>query len=142
MFRKPFNYKDGEIRNCNNCNTEFKTFRPIFRCGKCQSEKVKELRKKKYEEGKLILKATYPYVNHKKEYSVRFKKLQSRLNKIKIRSEWQKYLKEKLDEILNDEVLMLWINDRRDKETLESNKVKSKSKTNKDYPSTIGHHED
>ena len=50
----------------------------------------------------------------------------------------KEYFKEKLDEILNDAVLMKWINDRRDKETAEAKQVKSKSNIQKDYPN---HHD-
>ena len=57
---------------------------------------------------------------------------------MKVRSQWQEYFKERLDEILNDAVLMKWINDRRDKETAEAKKLKSKSNITKDYPN---HHD-
>jgi hypothetical protein len=57
---------------------------------------------------------------------------------MKERSEWQAYFKERLDEILNDAVLMKWINDRRDKETAEAKQAKSRKTITKDYPS---HHD-
>jgi len=141
MFKKPFNYTAGEIRICKTCNEEFTTFKPLWTCKKCACKKGKVSRWKRIDEGKITYKATYPYVNHKKEYGIRFKKLQSILNKMKIRSQWQEYLKQRLDEVMNDEVLMLWINDRRDRETLDSKKIKTKSQTKKDFPDTRGHHE-
>ena len=61
---------------------------------------------------------------------------------MKLRSEWQTYLKVKLDELLKDEILMKWINDRRDEETKNANKSRSKRVIQKDYPDTRGHYED
>ena len=60
---------------------------------------------------------------------------------MKVREEWQAYFNEKLDEILNDAVLMKWINDRRDKETLEAKQAKSKKNIQKDYPNTHDYYE-
>jgi hypothetical protein len=60
---------------------------------------------------------------------------------MKVRQEWQAYFSEKLDEILNDAVLMKWINDRRDKETLEAKQLKSKKNIIKDYPNTHDYYE-
>jgi hypothetical protein len=57
------------------------------------------------------------------------------------RIEWQEYFKTKLDEIFADELLMKWINDRRDKETLEAKKIKSKKTITKDYPNTHDYYE-
>jgi len=145
MFKKLFDKKNGETRTCRICAIEFHTMKPINVCPKCACAKQKNVRIKKIEEGKLILKAPYPYTriskSNKKEYAPRFKKLQSCLNKIKIRSEWQQYFKEKLDEILADEVLMLWINDRRDPISMKKNVTKKRSTINKDFPDTRGYYE-
>ena len=140
MFsKKKFNYKDGETRVCKFCDKEFYTIKPRYRCNACTNEKQKIIEKIKRD--KYQKKPSYPYSKIKdsrREYGVRFKKLQSTIKKMKLRSEWQAYFKVRLDEVLNDAVLMQWINDRRDTETKKSKVIKSKETSHKDYPNTRG----
>ena len=138
MFKKKFDNINGETRVCRVCDVEFAAKRPTFICNKCQCKKISEYRKQKFIDGRLVLKAPYPYqgVNH--NYKARFDKLQSKLNKMKERHEWQAYFKERLNEVLNDELLMTWINDRRDAETKRAKQYKSKTTTSKDYPDLRG----
>jgi hypothetical protein len=142
MFnKKKFDKINGEDRICSICTTPFHAIRAITFCPKCATQKQQSIRQKKLEEGKIQLKQPYPYIrmhNGKREYAWRFKQLQSKLNKIKKRVDWKQYLKERLDEVLNDEVLMKWINDRRDNETKKANQIKSNNQTKKEYPNTKG----
>ena len=136
LWSVKFNHKDGETRECKECKETFHAKKPIWKCQKCvnASQKIIETRKRaKYER-----KEPYPYQGPKHDYHARFYPLRAKLHKIKVREEWKEYFKEKLDEILNDAVLMKWINDRRDKETAEAKQVKSKSNIQKDYPN---HHD-
>ena len=140
MFKKPFNRTIGETRTCKHCNVEFHTFKPIYRCKDCTNANQKlyeSRRRKQYQK-----KEKYPYQGPNHNYKQRFEPLKRILHKMKLRSEWQTYLKVKLDELLKDEILMKWINDRRDEETKNANKSRSKRVIQKDYPDTRGHYED
>ena len=136
LWKVKFDHKNGEMRKCKLCDTEFYTKKPRWRCTACVNAKQKITETKK--RSKYERKASYPYQGPNHDYHARFYPLRAKLHKIKVRSEWKEYFKEKLDEILNDAVLMKWINDRRDKETAEAKKVKSKSNITKDYPN---HHD-
>ena len=136
LWSVKFDHKNGETRQCKVCSETFHAKKPIWKCQKCvnASQKIIETRKRaKYER-----KEPYPYQGENHNYHQRFYPLRAKLHKIKVREEWKEYFKEKLDEILNDAVLMKWINDRRDKETAEGKQVKSKSNIQKDYPN---HHD-
>jgi hypothetical protein len=101
------------------------------------NQKIVEGKKRaKYER-----KEPYPYQCPNHDYHCRFYPLRSKLNKMKVREEWQAYFKIRLDEIFNDAVLMKWINDRRDKETAETKQSKSKRTIQKDYPNTHDYYE-
>jgi hypothetical protein len=146
MFnKKPFDRINGEDRVCNICSTPFHAIRPINFCPKCATKKQTQIRLRKLEQGLIERKIGYPYTSvspaGRKEYNARFKKLQSILFKKKTRKEWKEYLKERLDEVLNDEVLMKWINDRRDNESKKEKVIKTNNKTNKEYPDTRGNYE-
>jgi tRNA G26 N,N-dimethylase Trm1 len=142
FIKKKFDKVNGETRQCKHCNNEFYTMKPLWSCNKCQCKKQTEIRRIYLAEGKLTLKAPYPYTKiskaNKKEYAPRFKKLQSILNKMKVRSEWQTYFVNRLDEVLQDEVLMKWINDRRDNETKKGKQTKSENIIKKEWPDTRG----
>lgn len=136
LWSRKFDYVNGETRQCKECDKEFHTIKPRYRCNACLNarQKITEQKKRaRYEK-----KEPYPYQGEKHNYHSRFYPFRAKLHKMKVRSQWQEYFKERLDEILNDAVLMKWINDRRDKETAEAKKLKSKSNITKDYPN---HHD-
>ena len=140
LWNRKFDYVNGETRICKHCDKEFYTIKPRYRCNTCLNAAqkiIEKARRAKYEK-----KEPYPYQGINHNYKQRFYPLRTKLHKMKIRSEWKAYFKVKLDEILNDAVLMKWINDRRDKETVEAKKVKSRDTITKDYPNTRGHYED
>jgi len=140
LWNKKFDYVNGETRVCKHCDKEFYTIKPRYRCNECINTAQKIIEKKKranYEK-----KAVYPYQGINHNYKQRFYPLRTKLHKMKVRHEWKAYFKLKLDEILNDVLLMKWINDRRDKETAEAKKVKSRDTITKDYPNTHDYYED
>jgi len=136
LWKVKFNHKDGETRKCKVCDKDFHAKKPVWRCMACINANQKLIEGKK--RAKYERKQPYPYQGANHDYHTRFYPLRSKLNKMKVRSEWKEYFKERLDEILNDAVLMKWINDRRDKETAEARQIKSKSNITKDYPN---HHD-
>jgi hypothetical protein len=139
LWNKKFDHINGETRQCKGCDATFHTMKPRYSCNVCINAKqriIERVKRSKYEK-----KEPYPYQKANHNYQHRFKPLQSKLSKIKVRSEWKEYLKDKLDEIFNDAVLMKWINDRRDKETAETKQIKSKDNIKKDYPSYHDYYE-
>jgi len=136
LWNRKFDYVNGEQRICKHCDKEFYTIKPRYRCNECinAAQKITEQKKRSRYEKKL----PYPYQGKNHNYKQRFYPLRTKLHKMKVRSEWQAYFKERLDEVLNDVVLMKWINDRRDKETKEAKAIKSRKTITKDYPS---HHD-
>jgi hypothetical protein len=139
LWNVKFDHKNGETRQCKECGASFHTPKPSWRCKACVNAKQKVIETNK--RAKYERKEPYPYQGPKHDYHARFYPLRAKLHKIKVREEWQTYFKERLDEILNDAVLMKWINDRRDKETAETKKVKSKKTITKDYPNTHDYYE-
>jgi len=139
LWSVKFNHKDGEIRKCKVCDKDFHAKKPIWRCNPCVNEAQKLLEGKK--RSKCERKEPYPYQGPNHDYHSRFYPLRAKLHKMKVRDEWQAYFKEKLDEIMNDAVLMKWINDRRDKETAEAKQSKSRNVIKKEFPDTRGHYE-
>ena len=136
LWKVKFDHKNGETRQCKECGASFHTPKPRWRCNACVNakQKIAETSKRaKYEK-----KVPYPYCGDNHNYHQRFYPLRVKLHKMKVREEWKEYFKERLDEILEDAVLMKWIWDRRDKETAEAKQVKSKSNITKDYPN---HHD-
>jgi hypothetical protein len=139
LWNVKFDHKNGEQRVCKECNASFHTMKPRHRCNVCVNEAQKIVERKKrsqYEK-----KVPYPYQGPNHDYHSRFYPLRSKLHKMKVRVEWQAYFKEKLDEIMNDKILMKWINDRRDKETAEAKQAKSKKSIQRDYPNTHDYYE-
>ena len=136
LWKVKFDHKNGEIRQCKECNAEFHTPKPRWRCNACVNAKQKIVEQKK--RSKYQKKEPYPYQGPNHNYHSRFYPLRAKLHKMKVRSQWKEYFKERLDEIFGDAVLMKWINDRRDKETATAKQVKSKSNITKDYPN---HHD-
>ena len=139
LWSRKFNHKDGEQRICKECGTSFHTMKPRCSCNACVNAKQKKyerLRRKQYER-----KLPYPYQIDNHNYNHRFYPLRAKLHKMKQREEWQEYFKIKLNEIMQDEALMKWINDRRDLETKNEKVARSKKVIQKDYPDTRGHYE-
>jgi hypothetical protein len=136
LWNVKFDHKNGELRRCKLCDTEFHTTKPRWRCTPCVNKAQKLIEGKKRE--KYERKDPYPYQGPNHDYHSRFYPLRAKLHKMKVREQWREYFKEKLDEILNDAVLMKWINDRRDKETADAKQVKSKKSIQRDYPN---HHD-
>ena len=139
LWNRKFDYANGETRICKGCGISFHTIKPRYDCNACLNAKQKVIEQRKrdtYEK-----KAAYPYQGPNHDYHHRFYPLRAKLHKMKVREEWQAYFKEKLNEIFNDAVLMKWINDRRDKETLEAKQAKSKKTITKDYPNTHDYYE-
>jgi hypothetical protein len=136
LWKVKFNHKDGETRKCKVCGNDFHAKKPVWRCTACINEKQKLVEGKK--RAKYEPKDPYPYQGPNHDYHSRFYPLRSKLNKMKVRSEWKEYFKNRLNEIMEDKVLMKWINDRRDKETAETKQSKSKRTIQKDYPN---HHD-
>jgi hypothetical protein len=139
LWSVKFDHKNGELRKCRLCDAEFHAKKPSWRCNQCVNAAQKLIEGKK--RSKYERKDPYPYQGPNHDYHSRFYPLRSKLHKMKVRVEWQTYFKERMDEILNDEVLMKWINDRRDKETAEAKQVKSKKNIQRDYPNTHDYYE-
>jgi hypothetical protein len=139
IWNVKFDHKNGELRKCKVCDTEFHAKKPVWRCMACINANQKLIEGKK--RSKYEPKDPYPYQGPNHDYHSRFYPLRSKLNKIKVRSEWKEYFKNRLNEIMEDEVLMKWINDRRDKETAETKQSKSKRTIQKDYPNTHDYYE-
>ena len=136
LWNRKFDYANGEQRVCKGCGISFYTIKPRYECNTCLNIKQKVIEQRKratYEK-----KQSYPYQGPKHDYHQRFYPLRVKLHKMKVREEWQAYFKEKLNEIMQDKILMKWINDRRDMETLKQKKAKTISRTKKDYPN---HHD-
>jgi hypothetical protein len=139
LWNVKFDHTNGENRVCKICDATFHTMKPRHRCNACVNAKQKIVEQKK--RSKYERKEPYPYCGPNHNYHHRFYPLRAKLHKMKIRVEWQEYLKAKLDEIFGDAVLMKWINDRRDKETAEAKQSKSKTNIQKDYPNMHDYYE-
>lgn len=139
LWNRKFDYVNGETRQCKGCGVEFHTIKPRYSCNEClnAAQKIIETAKRaKYEK-----KVPYPHQGPNHDYNRRFRPLRAKLHKMKERQEWQDYFKIKLDEVMNDEALMKWIWDRRDLETKNAKKTKSKKTIIKDYPNTHDYYE-
>lgn len=142
MFKKPFNRKVGEERICKECNTTFHAMKPIWKCQKCVNAAQKIIERKK--RAKYAKKDTYPFDNRTNEAFARFCSIRKELRKAWIEFEktgdrsiitahYDKQLKE-----IQENGIMKWIVDRRDKETLNKKQIKSRNHIQKDYPN---HHD-
>jgi len=142
MFKKPFNKQIGENRECKKCGLQFYTFKPRYTCNACLNvaQKVIEQRKR----AKYAKKAVYPFNTRTHEAGRRFCSIRTAIS-----NAWKEYKKtgdksiitahynKQLKEIEENGILK-WILDRRDKESLNAKQVKSKSNITKDYPN---HHD-
>jgi hypothetical protein len=108
-------------RKCIKCDAEFQlkpTEKASNICLPC-----KRLYQKKYanKKSKVIVdgkKEKYPIPDNARR--AKFVKIQKELAAIKVRSEWQAYLKDKLDNL--DPLILKWIWDRRDHDTLDKDR--------------------
>lgn len=142
MFKKPFNRQIGENRECKKCGVEFHTFKPRYTCNACLNIAQKVIEQKKRD--KYQKKPGYPFNTKDGKASRRFCSIRTATSKV-----WKEYKKtgnrdiitqhynKQLKEI-EDNGIMKWIIDRRDKETLEAKQIKSKKTIQKDYPN---HHD-
>jgi hypothetical protein len=145
MFKKPFNKKVGETRECKHCGNEFFTLKPIWKCTKCTnaSQRIVEERKR----AKRGKKEQYPFNNYTNEAGARFNKIQKELRKA-----WSEFentgdksyviahYDKQLEEIKGNGIWQ-WIWDRRDDVSKKEGKVKTANMTKKEYPDTRGYYE-
>ena len=149
MFKKPFNSKVGETRECKICKEQFHTLKPVWRCKPCIGKANFESAKNKYPPGiiptgkwaGMKAKEKYPFDNRGSEASNRFCTIRTTLS-----NAWKEYRKtgdrniitehydKQLQEI-KDNGILTWILDRR-ADSDKKEQSKSKTKTHKEYPST------
>lgn len=153
LWKVKFDHKNGETRKCRICNSEFHANRPIWRCKPCTSKVNFDYAKKKYGEGLMASgkwagmepKKPYPFSNVNSDANNRFARIRKDLRKAWLggREELTKHYNKQLDEIKGNGILE-WILDRRGNNDMPNNevKLKSKNKTNIEYPDTRGHYED
>ena len=145
MFKKPFNSKIGETRECKLCGESFHTHRPVWRCKPCIGKVNFENAKKKYGDTGLIPtgkwagmkpKEKYPFDNRGTEASNRFATIRKKLRKAWEggREEITKHYDNQLNEI-RDNGIMEWILDRR-ADSDKKDEAKSKKKIHIEYPNT------
>ena len=146
MFKKPFNRKVGEDRECKICNQIFHTNKPMWRCQKCVNEAQKIIEAKK--RAKYQKKDRYPFDTKKAEASNRFCSIRTALSnawkeyhrtgdKSAIIAHYNKQLKE-----IEENGILTWILDRRNNEAKRENTPRTKNMTIKDYPDTRGYYEE
>jgi hypothetical protein len=142
MFKKPFNRTIGEERQCKGCGVSFYTYKPRYSCNQCLNAAQKIVEQKKRALYKK--KDNYPFDTRTNEAGARFHRIQRELRKAWI--EFQKtgdksiitqHYDKQIKEI-EENGIMKWILDRRDKETLEAKQSKSRKSITKDYPN---HHD-
>ena len=143
MFKKPFNKKDGENRECKGCGEIFWTPKPRWKCNKCLAKYVREQVLKQKEAGIIQsgkyrgqpYKKPYPFSNKTTEANNRFARIRRELDdcwdKEERRAHYDKQLRE-----AEELGIMDWIRDRRDMETQAKVRTKSRNQTEKDYPNT------
>jgi hypothetical protein len=148
MFKKPFNSKVGETRECKVCKEQFHTLKPVWRCKTCIGKANFENAKKKYGEKGLIPtgkwagmepKKPYPFDNRSSEASNRFASIRKKLREAWKggREEITKHYDNQLNEI-RENGIMEWILDRRaDTDKIE----RSRNVIKKEFPDTRGHYE-
>lgn len=141
MFKKPFNYKTGEDRVCKGCGNQYHTNKPKWHCVDCVNEA-----QKKYQ-CKYVRKEQYPFDNRNGESNRRFCSIRTALSKA-----WKEYKKtgdrsviaahyDKQFKVIEQNGILKWILDRRDKETSAAKITKSRDSIKKDYPSYHDYYE-
>ena len=147
MFKKPFNRKVGETRQCKHCGDTFHAKKPIWKCTKCVNAAQKIIEAKK--RARTPKKENYPFDNYTNKAFERFCSIRKELRKAWIEFEktgdrsiitahYDKQIKE-----IKENGIMEWILDRRTttskKELYPNAKTRNMIKT--DYPDTRGHYE-
>lgn len=144
LWAKKFNYKDGETRVCKDCGSSFHTSKPLHRCRLCVNEKQRIIQAEKRKENPYVKKNNYPYHSDKGLGSAKqhFRNIRRRNNKAwdEGREGLTRFYSEIFEEICANGI-MQWIWDRRDRETLDNNRVKRDSQIRSDYPDTRGYYE-
>ena len=142
MFKKPFNRTIGEERICKGCGVSFHTFKPRYSCNGCLNAAQKIVERKKRALYKK--KDNYPFSTRTNEAGARFHRIQRDLRKAWIdfqktgdRNIITQHYEKQIKEIEENGILK-WIIDRRDRETLEAKQSKSRKTIQKDYPN---HHD-
>ena len=142
LWNTKFDYTNGETRVCKICNTSFHTKKATWRCTDCVNAKQKIVEANK--RAKYKKKEQYPFSNKTAAASSRFCSIRTALS-----NAWKEYKKtgdksfvvahynKQLKEI-QENGIMTWILDRRDKETAEAKQIKSKKSIQRDYPN---HHD-
>ena len=142
LWSRKFDHKNGEDRVCKECGVEFHTIKPRYSCNACINAKQRIIEQKK--RSKYAKKENYPFDNRTHEAGSRFCSIRTALSrawkeynktgeKSYVNAHYDKQLKE-----IQDNGIMKWINDRRDKETADAKKLKSRKTIQKDYPN---HHD-
>ena len=147
MFKKPFNRKVGEQRECKTCSETFHAKKPIWKCTKCvnASQKIIETAKR----AKYPKKDQYPFNNRTNEAGSRFCSIRTALS-----NAWKKYNEtgdksyvnahyEKQIKEIKENGIMEWILDRRTPEAKREGNphAKSRNMIKTDYPDTRGYYE-
>ena len=122
-------------RTCIKCEQPFTIIpkpylKPTNVCYECKKLYQRTYANKK---SKVIVdgyKEKYPIPDNARRY--KFNKIQKELAAIRVRSEWQAYLKDKLDNL--DPAIIKWIWDRRDQNTLSEDRDRKNNK--EDYEDT------
>ena len=146
MFKKPFNRKVGETRQCKTCGDTFHAKKPIWKCTKCVNADQKIIEQKK--RLNYAKKEQYPFNNRTNEAGSRFCSIRTALS-----NAWKQYNKtgdksyviahydKQLKEIAENGILT-WILDRRCLVAQQEKKSKTRGMIKTDYPDTRGYYED
>ena len=142
LWNKKFDHTNGETRQCKECGISFHTMKPRYSCNPCLNAKQKIIEQRK--RSKYEKKAVYPFDTRTHAAGRRFCSIRTAISKA-----WKEYNKtgdrsiitqhydKQLKEIEENGILK-WILDRRDKESNEAKQSKSRKNIIKDYPS---HHD-
>ena len=142
LWNKKFDHTNGETRVCKYCGISFHTMKPRYTCNACLNIKQKVIEQRK--RAKYQKKAVYPFDTRTHAAGRRFCNIRTAISKA-----WKEYNKtgdrsiitqhydKQLKEIEENGILK-WILDRRDKESNEAKQSKSRKNIIKDYPS---HHD-
>ena len=142
LWNKKFDHTNGETRVCKYCGISFHTMKPRYSCNACLNIKQKVIEQKK--RSKYEKKENYPFDTKTHAAGRRFcsirtatsnawKEYNKTGNKEVITQHYDKQLKE-----IEENGILKWILDRRDKESNEAKQSKSRKNITKDYPN---HHD-
>ena len=142
LWNRKFDHKNGEQRICKGCGVSFYTIKPRYNCNACLNAKQKIIEQRKRD--KYQKKENYPFSTRTHDAGRRFCSIRTatsnawkEYNKTGDRSHITKHYDKQLKEIEENGILK-WILDRRDKESNEAKQSKSKKNITKDYPN---HHD-